>query len=195
MRITRTIVGVFLVASAMGAGEISEAKRAEVIAVGQEASQLLMSSLKSALMKAMQEGGPAHAVGFCSEQALNLTDEAQSQLNGLGIKRTSHRFRNPANAPDHRENQALDRFETGAASERPAQLVEKFSQNGATVYRYYQPIYMATFCLTCHGDNVPANVQQVLDERYPDDQAEGYQEGDFRGLIRVEIPAERLPRK
>jgi hypothetical protein len=29
-----------------------------------------------------------------------------------------------------------------------------------------------------------------LAERYPDDEALGYAEGDFRGLIRVSVPAE-----
>ncbi len=194
MRMARTIVGVLLVASALGAGEMSESERAGVISVGQEASQVLMSSLKSALMKAMQDGGAAHAVSFCSEQALTLTGEAQARLDGLGIKRTSHRFRNSANAPDHRESQALDRFENTDASQRPAQLIEKFSRSGDVVYRYYQPIYAGAFCLTCHGETVSPAVQKVLDERYPDDRAEGYRDGDFRGLIRVEIPSGRLPK-
>jgi hypothetical protein len=33
-------------------------------------------------------------------------------------------------------------------------------------------------------------VRRVLSERYPEDLATGYEAGDFRGVVRVSIPAE-----
>lgn len=192
MRITRLLVPVVFVAAALGAAEVSESERAAVTSVGQEASGILMKSLKAALTTAMRDGGPAHAVGFCNEQALVLTGEVQQKLGGLAIKRTSHRFRNPANAPDGRESQVLDLFERAAPSERPEPVVEKFRRGDQLVYRYYEPVYSGALCLTCHGENIPGEVQTILNERYPGDRATGYKDGDFRGVIRVEIPEERL---
>ena len=38
-------------------------------------------------------------------------------------------------------------------------------------------------CLGCHGSALSAEVQKVLDERYPEDQAKGYKVGQIRGAF------------
>jgi hypothetical protein len=35
----------------------------------------------------------------------------------------------------------------------------------------------------CHGENITAEVQQALDQYYPDDTATGYHLGQIRGAI------------
>jgi hypothetical protein len=48
---------------------------------------------------------------------------------------------------------------------------------------------MESMCLICHGDKqtMAPSAAKILAERYPDDQARGYKEGDFRGLIRIKF--------
>jgi hypothetical protein len=44
--------------------------------------------------------------------------------------------------------------------------------------------------LNCHGDpaQFSPELQQTLNERYPNDRAVGFEAGDFRGVVRVTIP-------
>ena len=163
-----------------------------VAAVGKPAAEALMTALKTELVSAMREGGPVHAIDFCSERALALTDEVGKGLNGLGLKRTTLKPRNSANAPDEMELEVLQIFNRLPREAQPAIQVQKVQRGEDTIYRYYQPLYVASLCLTCHGERVPSAVQKVLAERYPNDEATGYREGDFRGLIRVEIPAAEI---
>jgi hypothetical protein len=36
------------------------------------------------------------------------------------------------------------------------------------------------------------DIRAYLDERYPGDQATGYMDGDFRGIVSVTIPEEKV---
>jgi hypothetical protein len=65
------------------------------------------------------------------------------------------------------------------------------TENGAPAeYRYLVPIYLKPLCLTCHGssEQIPADVQAVLNERYPEDQGTGFALGAFRGAVSVRVP-------
>jgi len=178
-----------------GLMEVSPAEREAVQGIGQNAAQILMTTLKEQLTGAMRKGGPAYAVDFCNEKALDLTAEASASLQGLDLKRTTLKPRNPRNAPDALEARALHEYESAEKGNHPAYLVQKFEKGGQASYRYYQPVYTASFCLACHGEKIPSEVREILAARYPADQAVGYKDGEFRGLIRVEIPQGRLPSK
>ena len=138
------------------------------------------------------EGVAANAVDFCSSSALGLTSGV-AEAHGLEIKRTSMLYRNPANAPDEDETAALKHFESALAEtgELPDSWVQKA---GREEYRFYRPLVVATPCLACHGPvgQIDPAVQAILAERYPDDLATGYEPGDFRGVICVSVPADRV---
>jgi hypothetical protein len=140
----------------------------------------------------MQVGGPVNAVDFCSTSARELTAGVATEQ-GLDIKRTSMRYRNPANAPDQDETEALRYYESALAQtgELPGPWVQKA---GRDEYRFYRPLLVAPPCLNCHGsaDEIDPAVQAILDERYPDDLATDYAVGDFRGVVRVSVPAGRV---
>ena len=170
---------------------IDPEQRAAVMEEGGRTADALISNLVSHLSTAMAEGGPAAAVDFCSTNALPLT--AQVAARGLEVKRTSLRYRNPANAPDEHETEALRHFEkvleeTGALPDAWVQRV------GLEEFRYYRPLVVGAPCLKCHGaaDDIDPDVVEILAERYPDDMATGYAAGDFRGLVRVSIPEDRI---
>ena len=172
--------------------ELDPQVEAAVLELGSSASQALMGTLVTQLTAAMQEGGAANAVDFCSTSALELT-AGVAREQGLEVKRTSMKYRNPANAPDEDETEALRYYESALAEtgKLPGPLVQKA---GRDEYRFYRPLTVAPPCLGCHGSTgeIDPTVQAILDERYPDDLATGYAVGDFRGVIRVSVPADRV---
>lgn len=172
----------------------TEAEVAEVDRVGKELSATLMARLQNELRAAMQSGGPVRAISVCSERAIDLTREVAASHPGASLKRVTVRSRNPLNSPDQLEADALEQFASMAAAGEPlpARLVQKIRRDGQVTYRFYQPLTTAGLCLVCHGDpdRMPADLRAELNRRYPEDKAIGYEDGDFRGAIRVEIPGD-----
>ncbi len=166
------------------------ASEADAVAIGDSAAVALSRSLMSRVQMALREGGPAYAIEFCSERALPITAAVQDSLaGGLEVKRTSTRIRQPANAPDSLEQEALAYFHSELEAGRPLPPYHLQQTEGG--WRYYKPVVVADFCTACHGprESLDPAVRQVLAERYPNDQATGYSVGDFRGVIRVSVPA------
>lgn len=161
----------------------------QVRSVGEAAATTLIRNLMPRVQAAMQEGGPVYALDFCSVRAQPLTEEVNEQLRGVDIKRTSFKFRNPLNAPDTYEAAALRYFQNTLEEQGnlPQYYVQQIRSNE---YRYYKPLVVGEACLNCHGDpaQFSPELQQTLNERYPNDRAVGFEEGDFRGVVRVTIP-------
>jgi len=174
-------------ATGRDAGVLPAVDDDEVVAAGEAAAVALTRELMGRVSGAMAEGGPASAVDFCSEEALPLTSGVADEL-GVRIKRTSSQIRNPRNAPDRDDRAALAYFEgeLEAGNALPDHLIRQ--ADGDTLY--YRPIVVAEFCTACHGprETLEPSVREILDSRYPDDQATGYGAGDFRGLVRVSVP-------
>jgi hypothetical protein len=166
----------------------------EVARIADPAASELLRSLVGRLTGAMEEGGPVAAIDFCSTEAIPLTLHVQEGLDeGLVLKRTSFRYRNPENAPDEAEEEALVHFEDAIAAgeSSPATYVQKVSDDE---YRFYRALYLGEVCLQCHGDpdSMDPGVLATLQERYPGDLALGYEAGDFRGVVRVTVPAAKI---
>jgi hypothetical protein len=187
-------MGYVVIGCGQGAPPITTEVESQVMALAEPAAGELMRTLVSNLTAAMEEGGPEHAIGFCSTEAIPLTLQVQTGLpDGMEIKRTSFRFRNPANAPDTAEEEALLFFEEAfrGGGELPSSLVQQVSSDE---YRYYRPLYLGEVCLQCHGHRealTPA-VRSLIEELYPEDLAMGYGPGEFRGLVRVSVPASAI---
>ncbi|NOZ13486.1 MAG: DUF3365 domain-containing protein [Acidobacteria bacterium] len=169
----------------------------KVIIKGSEACTRLQNTLKTQLIAAMQEQGLKGAVDFCSSEALKLTEDVNLYYQGiLNIKRTSLKFRNPANKPDKFEKQALLllRKNMAASGTPPDHLVQKISGNGQIKYRYYKPLLIRSTCLGCHGNEkkIKPEILKMIKEKYPEGTATGYVKGQLRGVIRVEMNASAL---
>ncbi len=180
-----------LVLGACAGEEIDEATRARVVAVGDPAAMLLIGTLGGELAERLDASGPAGAIRFCAGEAQALTDSVSANLGeGWEVKRTTLRTRNPRNAPDSMEAEAL-RFFHEAGGELPANHVQRTPRGD---YRYYRPLRIGELCLQCHGerDRLDPAVRELLETRYPADQATGYAEGDLRGLVRVTVPRSAL---
>ena len=170
------------------AQEVEEA----VLEIGGPAADALVGTLVTRLSGAMSHGGKVNAIEFCSTSAIDLTSGVAMEQ-GLEIKRTSLQYRNPANAPDEAETEALRHFQSKLeeGGTMPSEWVQRSSRDE---YRYYRALRVAEPCLGCHGTaaEIGSEVQAILADRYPDDLATGYAAGDFRGVVRVSIPADRV---
>jgi mono/diheme cytochrome c family protein len=172
---------------------VDQAAQQEVTRIGDTAAAALRAGLIQRLSAALQEGGPVAGIEVCADEALVLTARIAADLgDGVDLKRTSLKVRNPRNAPDALEQEALAWFDAEELQgRRPERLVQLDTAGG---FRYYAPLRTAALCLNCHGPaaSLEPEVAAALQRRYPDDRATGYAEGDLRGLIRVRVPAAAL---
>lgn len=148
-----------------------------------------MGSLKSILVKEMQTNGIVAAVSVCSDTAQILTND-YGVKKGIYIKRVSFKNRNQNNIPDEFETKALQYFEelkiNGKLSET-TEFIDIEELNGVKKVRYLKPITVQAPCLGCHGtqENIGADVKNILNEKYPNDKATGYQIDDLRGAVSI----------
>ncbi len=136
--------------------------------------------LKSTLISAMRDQGPKGAVEACRTVAPAIAVRASHQ--GLSVGRTSHRLRNPANAPKAWMEPLLEEALAMGKGPAPARLVPL---DGGR-FGYVEPIYAGELCLTCHGEAVEPGLGDHIRQLYPDDRATGFREGELRGLFWVE---------
>jgi len=78
-------------------------------ATSRAAAKTLLEALQATVTEAAQSKGPVHAIGVCNEQALPITRRVSQEL-GIEVGRTSHKLRNPKNAPDAWEEKVLADF-------------------------------------------------------------------------------------
>ena len=169
------------------------AEEVEFIApMGKKIANSLVSTLKGEVKAAMESGGVEKAISTCYVKALPLTDSvAKSSSFRVSIKRISDKLRNPRNMPDEQEKLALALFNQiiRSGEELPEFYIQKITGGSTVEYNFYKPMRMESMCLICHGDKqtMAPNAAKLLAKYYPEDQARGYKEGDFRGLIRIKF--------
>lgn len=148
-------------------------------AQGAEAVKPLKQNLKRALVSGLEEG-PAEAVAACQVIAPSVTRGAGSRTVTVG--RTSHKLRNPGNAPKFWMRPLLQSY-----LDHPDKMDPKVIVLDENTIGYMEPIYLQPMCVTCHGTAIAPDVQARIDELYPDDQATGFEPGHFRGVFWAEL--------
>lgn len=153
---------------------------------------VLVQALGGRLTEVIQSDGVIKAIEVCKEEAYDITDDLEEKIGkDVSIKRVSNKYRNPQNAPDKYEIEALDWFNNklSESNELPNNYGQKILRKNKKILRYYKPMIVQTKCLLCHGDDdtrLP-DVSKRITKHYPNDLAKNYKNGDFRGLIRVEM--------
>jgi protein tyrosine phosphatase (PTP) superfamily phosphohydrolase (DUF442 family) len=137
--------------------------------------QRLLGELTAALATS-----PENAIEVCRMRAPAIAGESGSAT--LEIGRTSHRLRNPENAPRDWVQPLLAEYVANPRDETP-----RVVRLASGAVGYVEPIHAAPMCLTCHGDSIAPALHERIRALYPDDQATGFQSGDFRGLVWVEM--------
>lgn len=107
-----------------------------------------------------------------------------SKENGWKIKQIANKYRNPAHAPDNlHSTMALAKFE-----QNPELMGfwEPETLDGQPGIRYYRRINVEASCLGCHG--AKESRPEFVKNKYPQDLAFDFKEGDLRGMYAVFIP-------
>ncbi|MCB0771111.1 MAG: DUF3365 domain-containing protein [Flavobacteriales bacterium] len=142
-------------------------------------------ALSTALQAAMKQGGPVHAVEFCSLNALPLTDSL-SMVHSARIRRTSERWRALRDAPDAEEMKVLRDLDSAWNDGKEGGTLKPILKVGSDSVAYYQPIFITTpTCLKCHGkvgDGLDSAAHASIAQLYTWDKATGYSLGDLRGM-------------
>lgn len=149
---------------------------------GDQLVAVTFDTLRNSLLAAIREQGFADAVKFCNERAYPLT--ASYATDGIILKRTSARYRNPANQPDSLEQTILEAFQTDGSH-------TKLIHTPGEVH-YIKPIVTQAMCLNCHGSpntDIKPETQAALQKTYPQDKATGYAESELRGIWHIIFPA------
>jgi hypothetical protein len=184
-----------LVCSTAVAGQIAAERPTYPIAQAPEAlrgavqrGDAIVGSIQTALFaqlsKEMQRGGPEGAVRVCHLEATSITQEV-ARKEGLAAGRTSHRLRNPTNAPRPWAAPIV-----ASHAGKAIDGVDGFVVDLGDKVGLLRPIGFRAACAGCHGprEQLAPSVLQELSERYPGDQATGFKEGDIRGWFWVEVP-------
>jgi len=139
----------------------------------------LFARLSGRLISVISEEGPAKAISVCSVEAPEIARNVGDEL-GVSIGRTSFQLRNPKNKPPEWSASFVK-----ARIDKPQYVELPNGKLGALL-----PIVLQPKCVTCHGpqDTLAEDVRTALAERYPNDQATGFQAGDLRGWFWVEVP-------
>ncbi len=154
----------------------------EFMSLGGSITTQVQAVLLNNVSEAMGKGGPAYAIDYCNLNAMPLTD-SMSKAFHVEIQRLSDKNRNPVNAitsdPDLK-----------AWSKISADKKAFAELNEAGDVLYYKPIFSGMpACIKCHGgdNDIAADALQLIEEKYPDDKATGYQMGDLRGMWKIKF--------
>ncbi len=183
-------------AGLFGCGRAGEGPDAAAIerakGVASAAADALAGTLLPELQGALQSGGATAAVEVCAGRAQAITAEVQERFasDGVRIRRTSLRVRNPANAPDEFERAWLEGAASGGGTPQP--LAEAVAEDGGHELRYLRPLMTIELCVQCHGpvEQIAPEVRGLIAEWYPADAATGFAPGEVRGAISVRVALE-----
>jgi hypothetical protein len=157
---------------------------------GKEIAQATFKAFVGHIKAKSQEGGLTAVVDFCHDNAMKLTD-SMSNVYGVKIKRTSHKLRNPKNAPDEMEKKILEVYLSDKKENKKLQPIVEKDQEGNI--HFYAPITIKHDCLQCHGEpvkDIPEPIYNKIKEKYPEDQAIHFKLGDLRGIWDIKFPKE-----
>lgn len=141
-------------------------------------------TLTARLRAKMRAGDINDMLGVFDREAAGIAAQLTGET-GWRVSWTSLDIRNPENAADAREARILRAFEALAgetvrphAMEYVATVADDF---GERQIHYMQAIPADDVCLTCHGRDIPPEIADELEQRYPEDHATGFKPGELRG--------------
>ncbi len=142
-----------------------------------EADQQLRQRMMGRVMEVAEEDGFDAAVHICHDEAEPITEEVAEEFD-VEIGRVADRLRNPDNVGHDWVWEMIDEADGDPL----------YAANDE--FRAVKPIELGQGCVNCHGetDQLAPGVADILDTHYPEDEATGYEPGDLRGWVWVEVP-------
>lgn len=175
------LVVVALALSILGCQQSAEPVPQVELDRAQETLAPFKEELVEALMGTLQDASPAEAIHVCREKAPEIA--ARLSVDGVRMGRTSHKTRNPANAAEPWVEPLLAAYLEDPTDTKPRAVFIDDSTLG-----YVEPIYVMSFCLSCHGSSIEPALLEQIQSNYPEDQATGFRADDLRGLFWVTLP-------
>lgn len=157
---------------------------APAVSRGEAAMDAFRDRLFARLNELIVQGGPVHAIQVCRVDAPALARQLGADHH-VTLGRTSHRLRNPANAPRPWARASVAAGAGKATSEVKSVVFDLGDRVGVL-----RPLAVMPACTRCHGapDGIDPDVRAELARTYPSDQATGFAPGDLRGFMWVEVP-------
>ncbi len=144
--------------------------------------QALLANVKTAI----QKGGTVHAVDFCSEKAVALTDSLSQKFN-VKIQRVSEKNRNANNVPSTENDKKILALYSELFNKK-SPIKDTILKEGENLV-YYKPINAGLpACIQCHGTpetDISKETLAKINEKYPNDKATGYKLNDLRGAWKL----------
>lgn len=174
--------------------KISEAQLLEkAMEIGSDIAGQSQKALGSHLQKAIQQGGIGYAIDFCNVRAIPITDSLEN-IYQARIKRASLNYRNPADAPDDLEKTILEAYHYNQENELA--LEDNVQKQGDDYILFTRAIQVENpLCLNCHGTlgrEMLAITKELIDAKYPDDQAIGHEMGSIRGMWSIRLSKKEI---
>jgi len=154
----------------------------------QAITQQFGKELKTVLQATIMTSGPVEAIRVCNTSAPKIAQQL-AQQKGWEVGRTSHKVRNPDNAPDQWEQDTIALWQNKIARGAPVENMKASQvivQGGVATYRYMSAIPTGGLCLNCHGTSISGPVNNALNDLYPTDQATGFIKGELRGAFSLQ---------
>ncbi len=161
---------------------LSDKEIKEYTIKGKEIAEATANNLVTNLSQKMKSGGVTEAVPFCNTMAHPLTEEIEKKYD-VTIKRTSLSIRNEKNKPTEGEIIVLNQYKNSFANNESLKSIVNLDSTEKP--HFYAPILLQKKCLTCHGTvgkEVTVQTDSIVKSYYPNDQANGFKEGDLRGI-------------
>lgn len=157
----------------------------EFVSKSREVVKEFQAALAGKLQAAIKEGGPVAAIEVCKVEAPDIARSAWKE-HDVKVRRVTDKARNPRNKADEQDARVLSEF-ADALDEGEDDKLEKLVRLDDKRRRYYKAIQVQPLCLTCHGSDLAPAVTEAIKQRYPNDEAVGYELGDLRGAFVVEF--------
>lgn len=162
---------------------------------GEYAIDRLVMTMITDSARAVLSGKEAEALDTFHLKDVPMKNGTVAGLPRIGaVKFTSLKLCNPDNAPDPAEQAALKNVQTELEGGVPPRiLVQRIEgPTGTAEWRVYKPLANVRQCGSCHGpsDEMAPDLRQAFAKKYPNDAANGYRVGEWRGIIRVTVTDE-----
>jgi excinuclease UvrABC ATPase subunit len=131
------------------------------------------------------------AAEFCTKNAKDVAKKAMADFpENIKVRRVAIKYRNPNNKPDELDLKVLNQLKEAVESNSSKVMPVVIKADDNTT-RVYAPLKVEKACLKCHGDvkSMNADVAKIIKDKYPEDKAIDFKEGDFRGAAVAEIKA------
>ncbi|MBJ7266728.1 DUF3365 domain-containing protein [Idiomarina abyssalis] len=147
------------------------------------AAKKLQQRLGKVLMSTIQSEGHIAAIDVCNEQAPEIASTISEELD-LVVSRTALKVRNQDNRPTTEQKRVLEDFEylwKKSKGKPPSVTYTDSSEHEV----WMKAIVMQPQCAACHGASVAPELKKAISERYPNDEATGFEIGEIRGAFVV----------